>query len=522
MLTRLFWIWVGAVLLFGGMGTGCRHDPNSPSSERVLSVHLLNEPVTLDPGLIEDGVSLQVVRNLDEGLMGYDSSGRLGLRLAEGYEVSPDGKRYFFRLKKGLRWSDGHPLQVEDFVFAFKRLLGPGGRSPFASVFSSIRGAKSLLSIGATFGASFGVFEKEGGLVIELDRPMPALLHALTLPIAFPIRKDVLDANHGDWPDTGPVTGPYRIVSRQREEKIRLSRNPLYWGQAPRISEIEFKVITDETTAYRLFASGRLDILSRISSFDLPRVRQSQQLETYPFWGVYFLSFNTAKPPFQDRRWRRAVAGAVQRNEVVTVVGGGESPASSFVPKGIEGFFQSGSPTAEFEEDVQWAKSQKVFSEVNGTFDAGLRNSRVMEKVQADLKQRLGLSLVLRSLDWKSYLRSLSSDPSALYRMGYLVPYQDPVFILKIFTTGHEANHTGWSDPRYDRWVDEISMMKPGPEREAKVIRAQKLLLSEGIVVPLFHYVQNIGVSKRVKEARSNTTGVILFQEMEWKDQARD
>ena len=199
----------------------CGCTPSSPvSALPVLHAQLPYEPISLDPGLAEDGVSLQVLDNIHEGLVGYDGEGKLQNRIAESYTLSPDRKRYEFTLRKEARWSDGQPVRAEDFVTAFQRMLAPDSKCKLAPLFFPIRGSRK---------GELGVTARQGKLVIELDRPISYFVHALTLPSVFPIRKDILEANHGIWPDSAPVTGPYRIVQHQMDQKIILGRNPLYW-----------------------------------------------------------------------------------------------------------------------------------------------------------------------------------------------------------------------------------------------------------------------------------------------------
>ena len=149
------------------------------------------------------------------------------------------------------------------------------------------------------------------------------------------------------------------------------------------------------------------------------------------------------------------------------------------------------------------------------SFDTSTRNSLVMEKVQQDLQLALGLKLSLNNLDWKSYLKSIQTDPAPIFRLGILSPFMDPIQILQSFTTGDPNNYLKWSNEDYDRLVREVAAMKPGPSRERKIREAEEELVDrQAIVVPIYHYVQNTAVKARIAGFRVNPFGVIRFNEL--------
>ncbi len=505
---------LGSIILLGALVCSCTKVKSDRTN--TLHVQLVNEPISLDPLLAEDGVSLQVLNNLHQGLLGYDGEGKLQNRLAEKYSVSPDGKKFEFFLRKNIEWSDGRPIEVQDFLTAFERVLSPASRSKLTSFFLPIRGARAFQEKRTGF-QEVGVYEKHGHLVIELEKAVPSFIHALTLPPALPIRKDILSANQNSWPETGPVTGPYRLIRHQMDQKIVLEENSLFWGEKPKIRKVEFKVILDETTGLNLFDHGDLDILVRVPSQDIARIKKGGQLHTSPFFATYYLSFDCRTPPFNNRNWRKAFAGVIRRDEIATLLEGSGQAAWSWIPNGIEGFIPYFDPKTVFSESIHWARSNaRSLTPITAAFDTGTRNSQIMEKVQRDVKDALGIQMTLNHLDWKSYVKSVQTNPPALFRLAWLAPTLDPLAHLKAFTTGNLNNFSGWSNSRYDALIDQIEGMKSGEERLEKIKAAQKILLDEeAALVPIYHYIQNSAVSDRVRHFRINPFGVILFQELE-------
>lgn len=504
------------------LSVACTRDSQSltvPSS-KTLRVQLASEPASLDPTLAEDGTSLLVLGNTMEGLVGYDGAGALQMRLAESHVVSPDGRRYEFVLRAGARWSDGRPVVAQDFVTAIRRALTASHGARLAGMLFRIRGAKEFFA--GKLAELPSVREEGGRLVIELTEPTPYFLQMLTLPIALPLRRDILQANAGRWPDSAPSTGPYHILSRQADRAIRLGKNTFYRAPTLDFEEVELVIVNDEAAALNLFESARVDILTRVSASELPRLRvRPAALRTFPFFATYYLSFNLRKPPFSDRNWRKAVAGTIRREELVHALDGGDLPARSWIPPGLEGHVPYSDPAPGFASSIQ--EIRKISASIglgvlSAAYDSGARNTLVMEKVQADLKRGLGVKISLNNLDWKAYLKSVQSDPPPLFRLGILAPFSDPIQILEVFTTASPFNTLKWSNREFDRLVDEIASLNPGLMRTDKIRQAQAILVErEAIVVPLYHYVQNHAVGSRVGSFRANPFGVIRFDELKAK-----
>lgn len=506
--------WLGLVIT---LSVACTRTPQSPSE--TLRVQLASEPVSLDPTLAEDGTALLVLGNTMEGLVGYDGAGALQMLLAESHVVSTDGRRYEFVLRPDARWSDGRPVVADDFVTAIRRALTASQGARLAGMFFRIRGAREYFAGKDT---ALGVREEAGKLVIDLTEPTPYFLQVLTLPIALPLRKDILDANSGRWPVDAPSTGPYRLHSRQADRVIHLSKNNSYRKPLGGFRDVELVIINDEAAALNLFDVSRVDILTRVSAAELPRLRKRPDvLRTFPFFATYYLSFNFRKPPFNDPLWRKAVAGAVRREELVGALDGGELPARSWVPPGLEGHIPYSDPGLVFAPAMEQARKLPASSRggtLAAVYDSSARNTLVMEKVQADLKRALGLKISLSNLDWKAYLKSVQTDPPPLFRLGILAPFSDPIQILEVFTSTSPFNYLKWSNADYDRIVEQVAGLKPGPEREAKIRQAQSILVDrEAIAVPLYHYVQNHAVGPRVEGFRANPFGVIRFSELKLK-----
>jgi len=489
----------------------CARTVNRP----VLRYQLGAEPVSLDPALAEDGVSLQVLSNTMLGLVGYDGAGKLQNRLAETVRISSDRKRYEFKIRDDAKWSDGKAVTAADFVTGFRRVLAPSTLSKLSALFLPIEGAPEYHS-GKKPAEALRVFEESGKLVIQLSKPISYFLQMLTLTSAMPARADLLEASHGRWLDRFPTTGPYKIREHTLEEKIVLEENPLSTVH-PSIPTVEMWIVPDENTGANLFAEGRLDILSRVPFTDIAKYRADHQLVTSPFYATYYLGFNVAKAPFDRVLNRRAVAASIDKAQVVQALAAGDRVAQSFVPYGIEGAFENPIPDLKpAAPQMEQARSElSALPSVSLCFDSSARNSMILEKVQSDLKSALGLKLSLDNRDWKSFIRSIQTDATPIFRFGFLAPFNDPIVHLQIFTSDNPNNYSHWRSPAYDALVSGIESMPPSPAREKAIEKAQWIIERDAaVVIPIYHYVQNQAVAQRVSGFRANPFGEVLFSEL--------
>lgn len=495
--------------------SGCTRS-GSKDDQSLLSFHLNSEPVTLDPSRVEDGLGFRLIVNLMDGLMGFNSRGELGRRLAKSIHVSSDLKTYQFVIREDAAWSDGVPIDASQVQLGIERALKPETGAKLAGFLKWIEGAEAFSQGKATSVSGIRVNGRE--IEFHLIKPISFFDQILALPITYPLRSDVLSVNGGKWdPLRGknvPTSGAYRIRAWIPDQEIRLEAARPLPPHAPK--KILLRVVTDESTASTLFDQGMIDVLTRIPAFDQKRYEEKKIVRTAPFQATFFLGFNLKKKPFDQLAFRRAVAGAIKKNELVRMLGTGETPASSWIPKGVEGYYPF-RPDREG-RDLEF-KGSKVSSreEIRIAFDSGTRNSIALEKVQADLKEGLGWKVRLRNMDWKSLIHSINHNPEMVYRYGWSSSLSDPSAFLLPFVSKDPFNFSGFSNAHYDQLVDEIVSMRRSPERELKIIQAEKILLSEEVaIVPLYHYVTTYAIGPRVlKYDVSPLVGVTLFEEIE-------
>jgi oligopeptide transport system substrate-binding protein len=504
----------------------------------VIRVHLPSDPVTLEPWLAEDGISLKVLGNVMLGLVEYDLEGEIAPALAASWKTSKDGLKWEFTLRPDARWSDGRPVRPAEFVAGFRHAIAPQTPSKLAPLLLNIKNARAIRSRSKSI-TELGVKEsatESRKLIIELERPQPSFIHVLTLPVAFPLRSEVLRGNSGKWPDTAPVTGRYRVVERRLDRSIRLEPNLNHWTLSSQaaarveLRPIVLQIIQDDSTALNLFERGDLDVLSRIPHLELERIKRRFRVVTDPFLATYFLGFNLKKPPFDQVKVRQAFSAAIDRRGIVKLLSGQELPSFSWIPGGLEGG-PSSSEVDQVRENSeiplelpsllrQALRSTSALKASFGSstelaYDISSRNQLIAEKIQQDIQTQLSLPVVLKPSDWKTHVKQLTTDAAPVWRFGWMAPFRDPLSHLQAFTTSDPNNHAQYSNEVYDGLVNEIASMEAGRAREALIRKAQGLLVEkDAVIAPLFHAVQVHALSSRLEGFHANEFGIVRFDRL--------
>jgi oligopeptide transport system substrate-binding protein len=451
------------------------------------------EPDTLDPSLAEDNAALAIAAELHEGLTRTGADGSVRPGAAESWEVSEDGTSYLFRLRDGLKWSDGESLDAHHFASGLRALGQPDSQVPYADLFESLRTVEAL---------------DARHLRLTLARPLPQLPALLALPVAAPRYP------RGRFDDTTPVSGPFRLRERVIGERLLLERNPFYWDAARiALDEVSYLTLQDLGTELNLYRAGELDITSEVPNTHVASLREELpgELHIAPYLGVYAYAVNMAR--LADRDARTALAMAVDRGRITRqVTGAGESPAYGWIPPGIAGyaparFAWQGLP---YEQAVDAARRVWSAARSRGGAPATLTlctdasaNHHRTAVALADLwRSAIGVETRIVELEWGVYLDTRRSPGDCdLIRLGWSADFADPEAFAGVFETGNPQNTLGYRSERYDRLLAQSRAAAVPAQRMAWLAEAEATLLEDVAVVPVF-----FRVSKRL--VKPGVTGV--------------
>lgn len=480
----------------------------------TLRFRLTASPVTLDWNLARSSHETYIIMNLMEGLVEEGPDLKPRAALAESWEISPDGRVYTFTLRPGVKWSDGQPLKAADFEASWLRLLDPKTKSSYASFLFDVENAEGYRAGRIKDSAAVGIKAlAPNKLQIRLKRRVPHFLHLTSFWVTFPVRADLVRKHGSSWATPGKIAtlGPYLLKEWKKGKSIVLARNPQYFGrlapEAPK--EVEAVIETDDRKARQLFESGRLDFLLNATTQDLLKTREtgastSIRVEQYPYLATYYLAFNVKAGPLKDPSIRKAIALAVDREAIPSLLQGGQTVATSWFPPGIEGHSRGIGLTgtladarqslgrAGFVEGSRFPVLQLYVEKFDGA-------QKMADFISRSLSDKLGIR-VESHLGMPAELGKPLSDAS-LILTHWGADYPDATNFLEVFERSSGTNYTGWSDAEFDSALERARQASDAGERLVAISAAEKLLVErEALILPLFYKKNTVLLGKRVRQ----------------------
>ena len=281
------------------------------TAQSVLRIGLNDDPDALDPTISRAYTGRLVFAALCDKLFDVTPDLKIVPQLGTGYEWAPDQRSVVIKLRPGVKFHDGEPLNGEAVKFNIERHINTSGtfRKTEIGQISSVDIVNDLT------------------VRLNLSEPLVPLLAALTDRSGMMVSPKAARAA-GDRFGTRPVcAGPYRFVERVAQGRIALERFPDYWDKASiHIDRVEFVPITDSTARLASLRSGDLHMIERASPTDLPEIRGDSRLKVagVPELGYQMIPLNVANGPrsktLADVRARQAIDLAIDRETLVKTV----------------------------------------------------------------------------------------------------------------------------------------------------------------------------------------------------------
>lgn len=499
--------------------------------EGILQYGNDSEPQELDPHLVSGYTEQKILLALFEGLVVLDPVTLEPLPgVAESWAVSPDGRVYTFTLRKNAKWSNGDPVTAQDFLFAWKRILTPKLGSEYAYMLHVITNAKAYNEGTIMDFAEVGVKAADDyTLEVTLDNPTPYFLSMQIHFTYYPVHRGCIerigavDERGTVWTKPGNFVGngPFKLVEWKPNEVIRTVRNEHYWDNATvKLNGIDFYPAENLQTEERVFRNGDLHLTSDLlqSKIAVYQAENPELLQINPISGTYFYRFNCTRKPLDDPRMRRALSLAIDRQSIVQNVSmGGEQTAGALCPPGIGGY-QS---TASIGYDIQEAKrllaeagfeGGKGVPPIDILFNDMENHQYIAEAIQRMWKTELGIDATISKSDWKTYLDTLNQLNYSVARSAWYADFLDAINFLECFTTGNGNNRTGWSNAEYDALIEKARTTLDTEERKALVQSAEKILIDESPIAPIYFYTRKFLLHPDVKNWPSNMLGYFNYK----------
>ncbi|MBU3672226.1 MAG: peptide ABC transporter substrate-binding protein [Sinobacteraceae bacterium] len=470
---------------------------------------------SLDPHRGISATDMEINADLFVGLTAIDARGAITPGLASEWTVSADGRRYEFRLRRNLRWSDGSSLDAVDVVASFRRMLAADTGMLLAYRYDAIVGAEGLRR-GKASSAALGVRAgaAPGTVIFELLRPETDLLKLLAVAYVVPVR--LIERLGRDWakPPAIVVNGAYRPTSWAQNGRLTLAANPRWYGAGAQAMAPQLEWITgiDDATRLRLFRSAELDIaqLSEASVLKLARAELGSFLHSVPFYGGGWLGLNLRRGALADRRVREALSLAIDRRVLCDKVRGlGEQPTESLVPQAVGDYPVRAAPAY-----AAWPMPRRVAAARELLRAAGISGAQTLRLVgifsSNPLTQRtflaidamwapLGVRLEARGMESRAYNTALNAGEFDLMDYGPFSAVQSATSFIGRFQSGSFLNYSGYADAEVDRLISTAEASVEPSARARGYLAVERLLVRDLPVIPLYSGVTHRLVAARVR-----------------------
>lgn len=465
------------------------------------------EPESLDPAIVTLAADMRITKALFEGLLRLDGkTGRPVPGWAESWDLAPDGKTYTFHLRTNATWSTGESLTATDVLFSWRRALNPATAADYAGQLFYIKNAEELYTGKLKDPTKLGLHAVDARTFrVELNYPLAFFLDLCCFPTLAIVPRQAIETRGDRWLAARPLpsSGPYELVAWRLNNKVRVRKNPRYWGAAQTRSElVDVLPTASPNTALNLYESGVADIiwdkdLVPIELMDV--LRKRPDFHNFDFLGTYFYRFNVTRKPFDDPRVRKAFALATDRERIVRkLTFGGERPASHFVPDGVANY--QSPPGLRFDpargrELLAEAgyQSGEGFPRFQYLFFSAAGGAKLQGQIAVELQQmwrdELGVEMQLRQIERKIFYAAQSRLDYDVAASSWVGDYDDANTFLDLYTSNSGNNRTGWKNPHYDRLILEANRLTDLKRRAELLQQAESVLIAEDVpIVPLYFY----------------------------------
>jgi len=287
----------------------CTREPRIKTPE-AITVGFLADAKRLIPLLASDSASGEISGWIYNGLTKYDKDIKITGDLAESWEISSDGLEITFHLRRGVMWHDGVELTADDVVFTYETVINPRIPTPYSSTFGPVKTVEALdkYTVRVTYHEPFAPALESWGMGI--------------IPKHILEDKDLTN----EYYSRNPIgTGPYKLREWTTGQKIVLERNGAYFEGVPGIERFIARIIPDTATMFLELKFGGIDFMGLTPpQYKLQAGKELFnkyfQKFRYPSFGYTYLGYNLLDPRFRDRRVRRAISHAINKQDIIAGV----------------------------------------------------------------------------------------------------------------------------------------------------------------------------------------------------------
>jgi peptide/nickel transport system substrate-binding protein len=470
-----------------------------------IRIGLAEDPDVLDPTLARTYVGRIVFASICDKLFDIDEKLNPVPQLALSHETSADGKVVTIKLRPGVKFHDGEPLDAEAAKYSLERhmtMKGSFRRSELSQV-EKVEVVDPLT------------------IRLTLKSPFSPLIAALTDRAGMMVSPKAAKAADDKFGQNPVCAGPYKFVERVQQDRIVVEKFADYWDKANvHIDKITYVPITDSTVRLANLKAGQLDLIERALATDIREIRATAglKLATALELGYQGLTINVGKgeaasgPLGSNAKVRQAFEAAIDREALVQVVFNGEfKPGNQWVSP-ENSFYQAAIPVPK--RDL--AKAKKLLVEAGATgpvpVDFMVPNNpetrQVAEVIQAMVAEA-GFDVKIRVTEFATSLKEAEAGKYQAYMLAWSGRTDPDGNIMSFSFTGAPNNYSAYSNPDVDAALTEARTKNNQSARMAAYLKAETQLAKDLPIIYLYHRLVIIAHRDRIKNYKQMPDGLV-------------
>ena len=443
---------ITAAILLASMAFGFASCTANNASSGKVTVGITQEPGTFDPHTVVAAGDQEIIFNIYEGLMKYDSKGNLNPCLAKEYKISDSADEYTFTIRDKVKFHNGQDLTAADVVYSLQRAAGLLPGSDGTALIASFDKIKTVEVSN----------DDPNKVVVTLEQPDSELLSYFTVGI---IPKDYENS------DKSPCgTGPFKFESYSVSQNVTLSANKDYWGDKPQIDKVVFKICADMDAGLLELKSGTIDIFPHLTKDRADQLSpDAYNIMDNASNMVQIFALNNKVTPLDNPKVREAINYAISRDDIINVTMDGAGVALTTAMSPAMGKWYDKSLDGTYKKDLDKAKSLLAEAGYADGFDLKVTvpsSYLVHVNTAVELGSELsaiGIKLKIEQVDWATWLDEVYSKRNYESTVICLTSDYAPYDVLQRYSTDSKDNFINYSNAEVDELLKKIPLT-PGEE----------------------------------------------------------
>lgn len=487
-----------------------------------LVVGQIAEPKSLDPHAVTAVNDFRILMNIYDGLTRYrDGTLEVEPALAESWIISDDGLTYTFKLREGITFHDGAPLDAEAVKFNFDRMLKEDhpfhdtGPFPLAFYFSAVEDVTAVDELTVEF---------------KLNEPFAPFLSNLAYPTGLIVSPAGVEEHGKDFGRNPSGTGAFEFEEWQANSRVVIVRNEDYWDGAAPLEAVIFRPITDTNTRIAEMLSGGLDVMVEVPPDSLRQFRDDAAFTVHEQAGphVWFLILNLKEGPFTSKEVRQAADYAINKQALVEnilqgtaeIAAGPTPPAFAWAyNEALQPYPYDPDKARQLLEEAGYDGTELTFYVTEG--GSGMLDPVAMgTAIQADL-QAVGMKVNIETYEWNTFLGKVNPGLEGNADMAEMAWMTNDPDTLPFLALRSEAwpdkggfNSGYYSNEKVDELLDTARTATDQEERAKLYKEMQEIVQEDAPWVFVANWKQNAVIGANVENFALQPSFFLMLQDV--------